>query len=605
MEKTGEKRVMVQRKTGPDTSEERERMILENLYLVRRVASRFTKFNESMNGCSKEGLTSAGTSGLIEAVDSFDPSQSNHIVGYATPMIVSEIKHFLRDKEWPVEISGQLQKPNKQLATDYEKETNAPFNDSLTGLFNHGFFQISLEREIKRSQRYGTTFTVGLIDIDSFSFYNNLHGALEGDGKLKEIAGVIEANVRQTDLVARLSGDVFAVIFTKSDTGTAVVKTAERIRYAVEQLADAVLTVSIGLASFPKDATNRESLINKAQEALMQAKIRGKNRVYFFEEEKRPLDESRPRILVVDDEPLNLKILEAILIPLNYEVVKAINGEEALYILKKMEIDLVLLDIMMPGMDGYEVCRRLKGSEATRLIPVVMVTALDDMEAKIKGIEAGADNFITKPPNRMELLARTRSLIDVKKLTNSLTSMENVFFSLANTVEAKDPYTHGHTERVSNMAMTLGRKMGLSPKEIEAVRFGGALHDIGKIGVPGNILTKPSPLDPEEWDIIKTHPEIGYKICLPLKKNLGSALKVIRHHHEKLNGSGYPDGLKGDEISMLSRIMAVADTYDALLSDRSYRRRMPEEKVLGILHQEALEGKLDKEVVEKLDEWVG
>ena len=483
----------------------------------------------------------------------------------------------------------------------YKKGTGAPFTDSLTGLFNHGFFQITLEREVKRSERHGEPFTLALIDIDSFALYNKRHGSVEGDRVLKEIVSLTMKNIRQVDLAARYSGDVLAVILIKSNAQSALIP-VERIRKAVEKLPDEAPTVSIGLASYPGDATNGETLIKKAQEALLQAKIRGKNRVCFLEKQTEPANDWAPKVLVVDDDPRNVKLLDALLRPLNYEVLKASNGEEALAIVKQVDLDLILLDIMMPGMDGYEVCRRLKGSETTRLIPVIMVTALDDVESKIKGIEAGADDFLTKPPNKTELLARTRSLIKLKRLNGNLASIENVLFSLANTVEAKDTYTQGHVERVSNVAVSLGKKLGMTGRELEALRFGGALHDIGKIAVPGKILNKPGPLDPDEWDIMKSHPDEGCKICLPLMKNLGPALEVIRHHHEKLDGSGYPDGLKGDEISVAARVMGVVDIYDALITDRPYRKGMTKEKAFSILREEAEEGKLDREIVESLIE---
>jgi putative two-component system response regulator len=247
----------------------------------------------------------------------------------------------------------------------------------------------------------------------------------------------------------------------------------------------------------------------------------------------------------------------------------------------------------------------LKASEATRLIPVVLLTDLDDRESKIKGIESDADDFITKPPNKMELLARTKSLIKLKRLNDKLASIENVLFSLAKTVEAKDEYTQGHVERVSKLAIALGKKMGLSEREMEALRYGGILHDIGKIGIPGDILNKPGPLNDGEWEVMKNHPVAGYNICLPLKKNLGAALEVIRHHHEKLDGSGYPDGIKNEEISTAARIMAVVDIYDALVTDRPYRKGMPLEKAVEILKQEASNQKLDPAVVKYLIEFVG
>lgn len=485
----------------------------------------------------------------------------------------------------------------------YKKETGAPFTDSLTGLFNHGFFQIAIEREVIRSERHGEPFTLALIDIDSFALYNKRHGSVEGDRILKKIVDITMSNMRQVDLAARYSGDVLAVILIKSDTQSALIA-VERIKQAVEELPDDAPTVSVGLASYPYDATDRESLIKKAQQALLQAKIKGKNKVCFLEKQTEPVNDEAPKVLVVDDEPRNVKLLDALLRPLNYEVLKAFNGEEALSIVGKVNLDLILLDIMMPGMDGYEVCRRLKGNESTRLIPVIMVTALADVESKIKGIEAGADDFLSKPPNKTELLARTRSLIKLKRLNSNLASIENVLFSLANTVEAKDKYTQGHVERVSNMAVSLGKKLGMTGRELEALRFGGALHDIGKIAVPGKILNKPGPLDPDEWDIMKSHADEGYKICLPLMKNLGPALEVIRHHHEKLDGSGYPDSLKGDEISMAARIMCVADIYDALITDRPYRKGMSKQKAFKILREEAKGRKLDEKIVEYLIELV-
>ena len=488
---------------------------------------------------------------------------------------------------------------NNRLITIYEKETGAPHTDSLTGLLNHGFFEMALNSEFKRSERYGEPFTFALIDIDSFSHHNRRHSPVAGDRILREIAKLIIKNIRQIDLAARYSGDVLEVVFIKSNTQAALVP-LERIRQAVEKKYGGDPTISVGLASYPKDATTKDILTKKAHKALLQAKIGGKNKVRFFEEFPSD-DRELPKILVVDDEPRNVKILEANLRPLNYEVIKAFNGEDALTIVNKEDVDLVLLDVMMPNMDGYEVCRRLKANEATRLIPVVMVTALGSVEDKIKGIEAGADDFLTKPPNKMELRARTKSLVNLKKLNNNLTSMEQVLFSLANTVDAKDTYTQGHVDRVSNMAMTLGHQLALPASELEALRYGGALHDIGKIGVPREIINKQGPLDPEEWKIMKSHPDVGYKICLPLQKNLGSALDVIRYHHEKLDGSGYPDGLKGEQISTVARIMAVVDIYDALITGRPYRKAMPCEKALQILRNEAEEGKLDQKIVKNLE----
>jgi putative two-component system response regulator len=292
--------------------------------------------------------------------------------------------------------------------------------------------------------------------------------------------------------------------------------------------------------------------------------------------------------------------LEALLHPLRYHVFKADSGEAALDIMGKVDMDLVLLDVMMPVMDGFEVCRRIKNDPQLRMVPIILVTALEDSESKIRGIEAGADDFISKPPNKAELLARTRSLIKLKRINSNLADIENVLFSLAKTVEAKDAYTHGHIERVSNLSMVLGRKLGLNEKELEALKYGGILHDIGKIAVPTAILNKPERLNEKEWEVMKSHSLVGYQIGLPLEKNLGPALDVIRYHHEKMDGSGYPDNLKGEDIPIVARIVAVTDIYDAMITDRPYRKGMSRNEACDNLIEEAENGKLDSEIVQLL-----
>jgi putative two-component system response regulator len=204
----------------------------------------------------------------------------------------------------------------------------------------------------------------------------------------------------------------------------------------------------------------------------------------------------------------------------------------------------------------------------------------------------------------MELFARIKSLVSLKRINSKMTSIRNVIFSLANTVEAKDGYTQGHIERVSNLSVCIGKRIGLTESEIEALKLGGALHDIGKIAVPDHILNKPGPLSPEEWDIMKKHTDIGFKICLPLKDNLGMALSVVRHHHEKLDGTGYPDALQGDQVSMVARIMAVVDIYDALITDRPYRKGMSQAEALRILEEDAQKGKLDSIVIGHLKTFI-
>ena len=490
-----------------------------------------------------------------------------------------------------------------EVEDDYAKQTEAPFTDSLTGLYNHGFFHEFLGRELKRFLRYAVPFSLALLDIDGLGRYNRRRGSIIGDRALKEVAATIREGIRESDLAARYLGDMFAVLFLDTPLGDAEA-VVRRLGAAIEKRFQGELTLCIGCVS-PEKTLDKDELVRKAEGALAHAKASGRGSVCLADFDRPPVLDGRFRVLVVDDDPVNAQILKAMLKPLDCDSVVVGNGEEALQALSAGDIDLVLLDAMMPRMDGFEACRRLKSDPTTRIVPVIMVTALGDSNSKVRAIEAGADDFITKPPDRAELSARVRALIRTKRLNDSLVSIESVLFSLASAVEAKDAYTEGHVRRVSSLAVTLGRAMDLSPQEIEALRVGGILHDIGKIGIPDSVLNKPASLSPEEAEAVRNHPVIGWRMAEPLAPILKGALDVIRHHHEKLDGSGYPDGLKGDDISAVARIMAVADIYDALVTDRPYRRGMVKEKALAIIQREADEGLLDMAVVSHLAAIVG
>jgi putative two-component system response regulator len=485
-----------------------------------------------------------------------------------------------------------------EVRTDYEKQTAAPFTDSLTGLYNHGFFLELLERELKRFRRYSDPFSFALIDIDGLGRYNRRRGSIQGDLVLKTVAAIIRDCLRESDLAARYLGDMFAVLLlsTSAVDAEAVVR---RLGAVVEDHFHGELTVSIGCVSSEK-ARDSEELLRKAREALGHAKAGAGGSICVEDSCRHPVSGNRFRILVADDEATSARLLKAMLGPLDCDTIVVENGEEALQALSAGGIDLIFLDVMMPRMDGFETCRRLKSDPATRMVPVIMVTALGDAESRVKAIEAGADEFITKPPDRMELTARVRALLQAKRLNDNLVSIENVLISLASAVEAKDSYTEGHVRRVSSLAANLGKAMRLSSTDIEALRIGGILHDIGKIGISDSVLNKRGPLSPEETEILKSHPIIGWRMAEPLAPTLKGALEVIRHHHERLDGSGYPDGLKGEDISMVARIMAVADIYDALVTDRPYRRGMAKDKALADIEQEAEEGLIDANVVSHL-----
>lgn len=312
--------------------------------------------------------------------------------------------------------------------------------------------------------------------------------------------------------------------------------------------------------------------------------------------------QSKTTILVVDDEPENRKVLQFHLTPAGYEVITAVDGQEALRRIQEGGLDLILLDVMMPQMSGYEVCARIKKDEKTWFIPVVLVTSLRDVEDKIKGIEAGADDFLSKPVNKHELLARVKSLVRLKHLNDSLENTESVLFVLAETVEAKDPYTEGHLSRMAGYASELARHIGL-PHEMEtALKYAGILHDIGKIGISEGILAKPGPLTKEEFETMKEHVLFGERIIKPLRFAYLVA-PAVRGHHEKWDGSGYPDGLKGENIPIGARILSIVDAYDAMTTDRPYRRALPREKAIQTL-REGKATQWDANLVEKFIEMI-
>jgi len=311
-----------------------------------------------------------------------------------------------------------------------------------------------------------------------------------------------------------------------------------------------------------------------------------------------PPGDSPPKVLVVEDNGTSQQPLEQLLRQEGYEVVVARDGDEALARVVEESPDCVLCDLVLPtSVDGYEVCRRVKADEATRLIPILVVTSVTELQQKLNALDAGADDFVSRPFDRLEILARVRSLVRMRKLTQSLESAENVIFALATAIEQKDDYTEGHGERVSIFARRLAEHVGLSEAEIQAVHTGGILHDVGKIGCPDAILNKPGPLTPDEFEIIKRHPVQGWEICRHLKSLGCTSLGCIRNHHERLDGSGYPDGLSGDAIPVTVRIMSIADVFDALATARAYKPAFPSAHCFKILREEAERGWWDRELV--------
>jgi putative two-component system response regulator len=303
-----------------------------------------------------------------------------------------------------------------------------------------------------------------------------------------------------------------------------------------------------------------------------------------------------PRILVVDDQPSIAGLMSQLLSMRGYDVVTASSAEQAEDEVRKRLPDLILSDVMMPGKSGYEFCRTLKENADTRLIPFVLITGLSDSADKVRGIEAGADDFLNKPVLAEELVARVKSLLRLKEFTDELETADSVLCTLGLIVEGRDPYTEGHCERLSIGAADLGRHLGMDDDSIIALKRGGYLHDLGKIAVPDEILKKGTDLTPAEWEIMKLHPITGENICRPLR-SLRLVLPIIRHHHEHSDGSGYPDGLTGLEIPVLPRVLQVVDVYDALRTARSYKPAQTHEQAAQTMREEASRGLWDAELV--------
>jgi putative two-component system response regulator len=300
-------------------------------------------------------------------------------------------------------------------------------------------------------------------------------------------------------------------------------------------------------------------------------------------------------ILVVDDHGPNRALLQEVLACSGYKVLLARDGEAALQQVKTSKPDLVILDVMMPRLNGFEVCARIKSEKETCLTPVILVTALFAKSDRITGITAGADDFLTKPIDHTELLARVRSLLRLKKHTDELEQAESVLFALAQSIEGKDPYTENHCERLSHYASSLGKCLDLPSDQITALHRAGIVHDIGKVAVPDSILLKPGPLTDEEWKIMREHPVVGENICAPLK-SFRLVLPIIRHHHERLDGSGYPDRLSGEQIPFTARVLQIVDVYDALTTARPYKRALSQNEALRTMEQEVARGWWDPQI---------
>jgi putative two-component system response regulator len=308
------------------------------------------------------------------------------------------------------------------------------------------------------------------------------------------------------------------------------------------------------------------------------------------------IEKEKPSILVVDDVRSNLELMEAVFIKEGFNVYTALESTAAMDIFDRYHIDLAVLDVMMPDIDGFELCSRLKDISGKRFFPIILLTALTDKQSKIKGIVSGADDFISKPFDTHEVIMKIKSLLKVKALNEELDHSENIIMTLAVAMEARDPYTKGHSTRVSNLSADFVSFLGLPEKDVKEMKKAGILHDIGKICLSESLLRKPGPLTKEEVELIKTHTLLGEELCLPLV-SMRRILPAIRNHHERWDGKGFPDGLAGEDIPIMARMLSIVDSFDAMVSVRPYRDRRSVRITLETMKAEQQSGQWDSELV--------
>jgi cyclic di-GMP phosphodiesterase len=305
-------------------------------------------------------------------------------------------------------------------------------------------------------------------------------------------------------------------------------------------------------------------------------------------------------VLIVDDEYIGRETLQSVLEGEGYELEMAENGLQAIEKAKKLLPDVILLDVMMPGMTGFEVCQRIRNDPQIAEIPIIILTALDDRESLLNALKAGADDFISKPFDRYELRARLMGITRLNRYqkliqeraklrdanTQLLSAYEATIEGWSHALDLRDRETEGHSRRVTQLTVRLAQALGISDNEIMHIRRGALLHDMGKIGIPDAILHKPAKLTDEEWKIMRNHPQLAYDMLYPIEY-LRPALEIPLTHHEKWDGTGYPRGLKGEEIPIVARLFAVVDVWDALTSDRPYRPAWSPEQALAYIQEQS------------------
>lgn len=497
-------------------------------------------------------------------------------------------------------------------------------HDSLTKLYNRDYFEEQTEQAWQLARRYGHNMAVAITDLDHFKTVNDTHGHLAGDQILVEFAEILKKVARTSDVVARYGGDEFVILLPQTDLPSGLTL-GERLRKAVDEhifcprTLRLKLTASVGLAT-SRDITpsdHASEMLRLADVALYQAKRDGRNRVSLWSDTQIPdsagtadagegqkAESSRAsRLLVVDDDDVILKMLKLILQGAGHIVETVMDSQEAIGKVEQQPgaYDLVITDLSMPGLSGLELLSSLRQTDS--MLMTVVMTGHATKENAVACLRAGAFEFIEKPVAGSELVAIVEKALEHRRLKVEneryrlhleemirqksaalLETMEELKHAYDFTLQAmvglldvREHNTGQHSNRVRTLALSLGKMMGLPRPELDTLARGAQLHDIGKIAVPDSILLKEGPLNEAEWKVMRTHPEVGYRI-LSLSPILKDVAELVLSHQERYDGKGYPRGLKGDDICLGARIFSVIDSYDAMRSDRPYRKAMTPEK---------------------------
>jgi|GEM_PF-311167 len=485
-------------------------------------------------------------------------------------------------------LVSKLEEANTQLA----KQTAL---DGLTGLGNHRSFHQRLGEQVHRVGRYGEFFSLAMIDVDHFKAYNDAYGHQEGDTALKNIAAIISRQLRESDFAARYGGEEFAIILPHTTKNQALVA-IERIRKAIDEypFANGKVTVSAGISECPSDGVLQNEVLDKADRALYHAKLTGRNRVCLWgaaEEARGTSDtvDSKPiQVLIIESDREARLMLEDSLRSAGYELYRAANTAEAIALLRSRKFDIMLSDALLLDTDGMQVIGLASAIHPT--MPIVVTTAEHTRGVAKEALRHGVTDLLVKPFNTNELPIVIERNLERKRLERQMLLEKSTGIllqaidALVAAIDAKDRMTAGHSARVTHISLAIADVLGLPSEERYTLELAARLHDIGKISLPDAALNKEGKLSEEDWAAMRRHPAVGSQIIGSIKE-LSYIATIVRHHHERLDGLGYPDGLQGEAIPFLSRVIAVADAFEAMTSNRSYRPAMTCEQAMAELRR--------------------